>query len=34
MIEVTEKAADKLKEYFRERQIDVAPIRIFFSNIG
>ena len=33
MIEVTEKAAEKLKEYLQEREIESA-IRIFVSQIG
>ena len=33
MIEVTEKATEKLKEYLEEREIDSA-IRIFVSQIG
>ena len=33
MLEVTEKAAEKLKEYFEERDVD-SPIRIFVSQIG
>ena len=33
MIEVTEKAAEKLKEYLEEREIESA-IRIFVSQIG
>jgi Fe-S cluster assembly iron-binding protein IscA len=33
MLEVTEKAAEKLKEYLDERQLD-SPIRIFVSQIG
>ncbi len=33
MLEVTEKAAEKLKEYLDERQLDSA-IRIFVSQIG
>lgn len=33
MIEVTEKATEKLKEYLQEREIESA-IRIFVSQIG
>ena len=33
MLEVTEKAAEKLKEYLEERQLDSA-VRIFVSQIG
>ena len=33
MIEVTEKAAEKLKEYLQEREIESA-IRIFVSQVG
>ena len=33
MIEVTEKAAEKLKQYLEEREIESA-IRIFVSQIG
>jgi Fe-S cluster assembly iron-binding protein IscA len=33
MIEVTEKATEKLKEYLEEREIESA-IRIFVSQIG
>ena len=33
MLEVTEKAAEKLKEYLEERQLE-SPIRIFVSQIG
>jgi Fe-S cluster assembly iron-binding protein IscA len=33
MIEVTEKATEKLKEYMEEREIESA-IRIFVSQIG
>ena len=33
MLEVTEKATGKLKEYFAEQQIQ-SPIRIFVSHIG
>ena len=33
MIEVTEKATEKLKEYLEEHEIDSA-IRIFVSQIG
>ena len=33
MLEVTEKAAEKLKEYFEEREVDSA-IRIFVSQVG
>jgi hypothetical protein len=32
MLEVTEKATEKLKEYFEERE--VGPIRIFISQVG
>jgi Fe-S cluster assembly iron-binding protein IscA len=34
MLEVTEKAAGKLKEYFEERQAEESPIRIFVSQVG
>jgi Fe-S cluster assembly iron-binding protein IscA len=33
MIEVTEKATEKLKEYLEEREIESA-IRIFVSQVG
>jgi Fe-S cluster assembly iron-binding protein IscA len=33
MLEVTEKASEKLKEYLEEQQID-SPIRIYVSHIG
>jgi Fe-S cluster assembly iron-binding protein IscA len=33
MLEVTEKATEKLKEYLREREVESA-IRIFVSQIG
>jgi Fe-S cluster assembly iron-binding protein IscA len=33
MLEVTEKATEKLKEYLEERELDSA-IRIFVSQIG
>jgi Fe-S cluster assembly iron-binding protein IscA len=33
MIEITEKATEKLKEYLEEREIESA-IRIFVSQIG
>ena len=33
MIEVTEKATEKLKEYLKEREIESA-IRIFVSQVG
>lgn len=33
MIEVTEKATEKLKEYLQEREIESA-IRIFVSQVG
>ena len=33
MIEVTEKATEKLKEYLQEREVESA-IRIFVSQIG
>jgi Fe-S cluster assembly iron-binding protein IscA len=33
MIEVTEKATEKLKEYLEEREVESA-IRIFVSQIG
>jgi Fe-S cluster assembly iron-binding protein IscA len=33
MIEVTEKATEKLKEYMEEREIESA-IRIFVSQVG
>jgi Fe-S cluster assembly iron-binding protein IscA len=33
MLEVTEKATEKLKEYIEERELDSA-IRIFVSQIG
>jgi Fe-S cluster assembly iron-binding protein IscA len=33
MLEVTEKATEKLKEYLEERQLESA-IRIFVSQIG
>ncbi len=33
MLEVTEKAAEKLKEYLEERQLE-SSIRIFVSQIG
>ncbi len=33
MVEVTEKATQKLKEYLEERELDSA-IRIFVSQIG
>ena len=33
MIEVTEKATEKLKEYLAEREIESA-IRIFVSQVG
>ena len=33
MLEVTEKAAEKLQEYLDERQLH-SPIRIFISQIG
>ena len=33
MLEITEKAAEKLKEYLEEHELDSA-IRIFVSQIG
>jgi Fe-S cluster assembly iron-binding protein IscA len=33
MIEVTEKATEKLKEYLEEREVESA-IRIFVSQVG
>jgi Fe-S cluster assembly iron-binding protein IscA len=33
MLEVTEKAAEKLKQYLEEKQTD-SPIRIYVSHIG
>ena len=33
MLEVTEKASEKLKEYLEEREVESA-IRIFVSQIG
>ena len=33
MLEVTEKAAEKLQEYLEDRQLE-SPIRIFVSQIG
>jgi len=33
MLEVTEKATEKLKEYLEERELELA-IRIFVSQIG
>ena len=33
MVEVTEKATEKLKEYLEEREIESA-IRIFVSQVG
>lgn len=33
MLEVTEKAAEKLKEYLKERELESA-IRIFVSQVG
>ncbi len=33
MLEVTEKAAEKLQEYLDDRELE-SPIRIFVSQIG
>ena len=33
MLEVTEKAAEKLQEYLNDRELE-SPIRIFVSQIG